>query len=128
MHVFKKKKYKRNKDSHVKKFNQLNFNFVNNSQTENLKVNPGRGATNPLNLQGIFIVTITTLFLYSFFSLVYYIVLKEFNYDVLLDVSNLVGSTHSYNCHDLVVYDLDADDLPGLRTTLNKIRIFSYCL
>jgi hypothetical protein len=128
MCVLKKKKSKRNKDSHTKNFNRQNFNFINYSNNQNLSINYNTPRTNYTNLQGVFFITTFTLFLYFFLPLTYNVISQEFSYDILLDVSNLIDTSTDYTQDSSVFSDFGTKDLVSLRSTLSKIKLLGYCL
>jgi hypothetical protein len=128
MCVLKKKKSKRNKDSHTKNFNRQNFNFINYSNNQNLSINYNTPRTNYTNWQGVFFITTFTLFLYFFLPLTYNVISQEFSYDILLDVSNLIDTSTDYTQDSSVFSDFGTKDLVSLRSTLSKIKLLGYCL
>jgi hypothetical protein len=128
MCVLKKKKSKRNKDSHTKNFNRQNFNFINYSNNQNLSINYNTPRTNYTNWQGVFFITTFTLFLYFFLPLTYNVISQEFSYDILLDVSNLIDTSTDYTQDSSVFSDFGTKDLASLRSTLSKIKLLGYCL
>lgn len=128
MCVPKKKKSKRNKDSHTKNFNRQNFSFVNYNSEQKLSINYTNQHTNSVNGQGVFFIITSVLFLYFFLPLAYHTTLQEFNYDILLDVSSLMGAAVDDNYGSSLLGNPNARDLLNLRSTLNKIKLFDYCL
>ena len=123
MHVFKKKKSKRNKDSHVKNFNRQNFSFMNYDHSKGFNMAHSTQTTHFTKAQGIFLMTILTIFFYFLLSLVYNIVLAELNYDILSDVAKLIDMSDDYT-----LYGSEAGHLTSLDGLLNKIKVLNYCL
>ena len=123
MYVSKKKKSKRNKDSHVKNFNRQNFSFMNYDYTKGFNTAHSTQTTHFTRAQGIFLMTILTIFFYFSLSLVYNIVLVELNYDILSDVAKLIDMSDNYT-----LYGSEAGHLTSLDGLLNKIKVLNYCL
>ena len=124
MSVLEKKKSKRNKDSHTKNFNRQNFSFVNYDSLQS-------PSANSTNTQSIFFTAISVLFLYFFLPLTYQIILQELDYDILLNVSNLIDTTNDYTQCSSVLSNpnnLDTKDLISLRDVVNKIKLYDYCI
>ena len=128
MHVFKKKKSKRNKDSHVKNFNRQNFSFINYDRSGGFTTIHSTHAAHFTRFQSTFLMTILTIFIYFSFSLVYNIILTEFNYDVLLDVSKLIDMSNRYTHQNYIFYSFETGHLNSLGGLLNKIKVLYYCL
>ena len=123
MHVFKKKKSKRNKDSHVKNFNRQNFSFMNYDYTKGFNMAHSTQTTHSIRAKGIFLMTLLTIFFYFSLSLVYNIVLVELDYDILSDVAKLIDISGDYT-----LYGPEAGHLTSLDGLLNKIKVLNYCL
>jgi hypothetical protein len=123
MHVFKKKKSKRNKDSHVKNFNRQNFSFMNYDYTKGFNMAHSTQTTHSTKAKGIFLMTILTIFFYFSLSLVYNIALVELNYDILSDVAKLIDTSDDYT-----LYGSEAVHSTSLGGLLNKIKVLNYCL